>query len=381
MAAPRRLLTFLPLPRLTLRGQLALLYAGMFLVLGAALLAIANLTLHGQMSAVVSTKRAPATNIPIALAEHHADVHQLAVGSAVALGVGLLLALGLGWFIAGRLLGRLSTITTAAREISASNLHRRLAISGPDDELKELGSTLDGLFERLEASFQSQRHFVANASHELRTPLTAERSLVQVALADPEASVESLRSTCEEVLQLGVQQQRLIDSLLTLANSERGLDRRQLVDVGALAEHAVNAVQRQAGTALAHVEPHLSPASVMGDPSLLESLVSNLLENAVQHNVTGGWARISTHTSEGHTVVSVSNSGPVIAPDDIERLFQPFQRLGHERLQHGTGHGLGLAIVGAIAKAHEGTVTAHARLEGGLDVEVILPSTAQANRA
>jgi signal transduction histidine kinase len=163
---------------------------------------------------------------------------------------------------------------------------------------------------------------VANASHELRTPLAAERTLLQVALADPDATAQMLRSTCEQLLTLGHQQERLIEALLTLASSQRGVEQWERFD-----------------------------------------LVANLVDNALRHNVRGGQAEISTTTAAGRATILVRNTGAVIAPGDADRLFQPFRQLGNERIRHTGGHGLGLAIVHAIASAHGATLSPRARPE------------------
>jgi len=374
MDGPGKVASWLHLPKRSLQLQLTLLYGGVFFVLCVALLAIANIpVLSGSSSVSIAVHPGPEGNA-IASAQHGADVHRLVTGSAVALVVSVALSLVLGWLIAGRLLRPLRTITTTAQEISASNLHRRLALTGPDDEFKQLGATLDDLFGRLEASFESQRHFVANASHELRTPLTAERTLLQVALADPGATEESLRSTCKEVLKLGVHQERLIDSLLTLAASERGVEQREPVNLGHVADTVIVSRRPEAERGDVHVESMLDAAWTAGEPNLIESLVANLVDNAVRHNIAGGQVMVTTATIDGAATVSVTNSGVPIPADEVERLFQPFRLAGAARVHQVDGHGLGLAIVRAIADAHGATLTARARPEGGLAVEVRFPS-------
>jgi signal transduction histidine kinase len=290
--------------------------------------------------------------------------------SLIALVLMALLSVWLGRFIAGRALRPLQAITATAQEISASNLHQRLNLDGPRDEITALGDTLDDLFGRLEGSFESQRHFVANASHELRTPLTAERTLLQVALADPDATADSLRAVCEEVLTIGDQQSRLIDSLLTLAEGEQGIEARQPFDLADIAGSVLESRRADADGRGLHLEETLSPAEASGDPSLVESLVSNLVDNALHHNADGGRVEVATATIGGRAVVSVRNTSAMVPPDQVERLFQPFQRLGAERVGDDDGHGLGLAIVAAIANAHDATITARARPDGGLDIEV-----------
>ena len=252
-----------------------------------------------------------------------------------------------GWLIAGRLLRPLRTITATARDISASNLNRRLALDGRDDEFAELGETLDDLFGRLEASFESQRHFVANASHELRTPLTAERTLLQVALADPDATAQTLRSACEQVLALGDQQERLIEALLTLATSERGIEQWEPFDLAAVAWHVVTIRREEAERRGVHIETRLAAAPATGDPSLAESLVANLVDNAIRHNSSDGTAEISTAAAGGQATIRVRNTGAVIPPEQLDRLFQPFRpgrrraHPAHRRARARPGHRAG----------------------------------------
>jgi signal transduction histidine kinase len=358
------------MPRLTLRMQLTLLYAGPFFLSGAVLLTIMLL----QITVTVPAGPQPQANPgPAPSQAAGPGLHRLLTASAVGLAVMVLISLVLGWLVAGRFLRPLRTIIATARDISASNLHRRLSLGGRDDELTELGATLDDLFERLEASFASQRRFVANASHELRTPLTAERTLLQVALADPHATVETLRSTCQDVLALGQQQQRLIEALLTLASSEQGIEQHEPFDLADIAGNVMLGRQREAQRRGIQVDTTLAPAPAAGDPSLVESLMANLVDNALRYNAAGGRIEIATTTTAGRATITVRNTGPVIPPGEVERLFQPFQQLGSQRIRHTDGHGLGLAIVRAIASAHGATLTPRARPEGGLDIQVRFP--------
>jgi signal transduction histidine kinase len=275
-----------------------------------------------------------------------------------------------GWLLAGRALRPLQAITTAAREISASNLHERLALKGPDDELRELGDTFDELLGRLEASFESQRQFVANASHELRTPLTLERAILEVTLADPAASASSLRAACERVLAIGEQQERMIDALLALARSERGLERRVPLLLDTVTDEVLRERREEIARRGLRLDAKLEHAPTTGDPRLIERLVANLLDNAIRHNVADGWVAITTATEAGEAVLTVANSGPVIASEEVERLLQPFRRLGADRVGRRDGHGPGLSIVAAVATAHGATLTVHAQPDGGLRVEV-----------
>ncbi len=352
--------------RLTLRLKLALMYAAVFFITG--LLVVAIPFLGVQQTVPAGSGQPPQEATPHVFGIQQQFAIQM-------LGVVLLavVSFGLGWLIAGRLLRPLRAITATAQDISATNLHRRLDLSDRHDEFGELGDTLDGLFERLEASFESQRHFVANASHELRTPLAAERTLLQVALADPAASAGTLRTACEQVLALGRQQERLIEALLTLASGERGIEQPEPFDLADLTDKVVASRREEADRRDVRVDARLDAAPAAGDPSLAESLLANLVGNAVRHNVAGGWVEVRTGLTGGRAVVSVRNSGPVIPPEEVGRLFQPFQRLGRERVQHSDRHGLGLAIVQAIATAHGAVLAVTARPEGGLDIEVCFP--------
>jgi signal transduction histidine kinase len=352
--------------RPTLRAQLTLLYAGLLAALGGGLL-ILLVPLRGSAS-VQAGPHAAAVSAAL-----NAAIRNKEIIGAIALPVVVLLAVVGGWLIAGRLLRPLRTITAAARDISASNLNRRLGLGSREDEFAVLGETLDDLFGRLEASFESQRHFVANASHELRTPLTAERTLLQVALADPDATAQSLRAACEQVLTLGDQQERLIEALLTLATSEGGIEQWEPFDLAAVAWHVVTVRREEAERRGVRLETRLAEAPAAGDPGLAESLVANLVDNAIRHNSDGGRAEISTAGAGGRATIRVRNTGAVIPPEQLGRLFQPFGRANGERIRHAGGHGLGLAIVQAIARAHGATLTPKAQPEGGLDVEVTFP--------
>jgi signal transduction histidine kinase len=299
------------------------------------------------------------------------ELHQLLVQSGIALAVMLVASIGLGWIVAGRVLLRLRRITTATRDLSASKLHERLALEGPDDELKELANTFDDLLARLEASFEAQRQFVANASHELRTPLAHARTLLEVALADPQATTGSLRATCERVLAAGERQESLIEALLTLARGERGLDRREAVDLAALTDEVLLVRRSEFERRGLHVDAALAAARTSGDAHLVERLVVNLVDNAIRHNVVDGSVGVSTGTWSGRTVVRVTNTGPVVPASELDRIIQPFQRLGGRRV--GQGAGLGLSIVRAVAVAHDATLDVRSRPEGGLDVSVSFP--------
>jgi signal transduction histidine kinase len=370
--------------------RLTLFYAGLFLLLGTILLAIVYLlTSRGGAISVavpspvvrrnlklpnglVITLPAPPA-VPgqdIVTQQHNADLARLVTISWIVLLVTTAGAAVLGWFAAGRVLRPVREITATARTISAGNLHERLARTGPNDEFKQLGDTLDDLFGRLEASFEAQRRFVANASHELRTPLTLERTLLQVALADPNATERTLRATCEELLMSQADQERLLEALLTLASSERGLERRDPVDLPALVESALRQLTPKLDRRGISAEVTLGPATPLGDPALIARLIANLIDNAIDHNVDGGQIEISTQTLEERAVLTIGNTGPLIPAGDIDRLFEPFQRLYGARTHNDGHHGLGLSIVRAIAVAHDADLAAKPRPAGGLTVTV-----------
>jgi signal transduction histidine kinase len=310
----------------------------------------------------------------VSTAEFHIyyDLGQVVVICALLL-LGIAVTAGaIGWIIAGRVLRPLSTITAAARRIAASSLDERLALDGPDDELKELADTLDNLLARLEASFDAQRRFAANASHELRTPLTRERTLLQVTLADPASTTGTWRAVSEELLASNAEQERLIEALLTLASGEADASQREPLDLADITDAAL-AAQSGINRLGLHVHTDIQPAILDGDRLLVQQLVANLINNAVRHNHPGGDVQVTTGISSGRAVLSVTNSGQVIPPTEVDRLFQPFQRLGSRPARRDGGHGLGLSIVRAIATAHGATVTAEPRPGGGLAIDVAFP--------
>jgi signal transduction histidine kinase len=403
----------------TVRLRLTLLYVGLFLASAACLLVITYFLVARQLPGTVTLRTSgggtagtssqvvtggtgagaggglgacapPADGTLPTVAQMNDCVQQAAAGlrndtldqllieSGIALGIMAVASVGLGWLMAGRVLSPLRTITAAARRISARSLHQRIAMSGPDDELKELGDTFDQLLGRLDASFRAQRQFVANASHELRTPLARQRTLLEVALRDKQATNASLRTACERALAAGEQQERLIAALLTLARGERGLDAFEPFDLSAVATGALAAVRDEAEARAVTVTADLGAAPALGDPRLAEQLAANLADNAIRYNVAGGQVEIGTGDRDGRAFLTVSNTGPVIPPDQLGRLFQPFQRLDPGRSGSGPergGLGLGLAVVSAIAAAHGAELRAVTKAAGGLAVEVVFPAT------
>lgn len=400
--------------RLTIRARLTLVHGGLLLLAGVVLLAVTYVLVDQRMreplTGVIAkadvVQAAPFGKVPapgameqvrILVREAQDEAKRNALESLLTQGgVALLLisvvALGFGWLIAGRALQPLHQITGTARRIAAADaggrgLHERIALRGPRDEVKELADTFDLMLERLDRSFDGQRRFVANASHELRTPLALNRSLLEVAMSRPGASAE-LRQLGETLMAVNERHERLIDGLLTLADSEQQVVDRTPVDLAEIAGHLLDQV---AGTPELTVRRRLAPAATAGDPVLLERLTQNLVENAVRHNLpAGGEIDVSTGTADGRATLVVVNTGPVVPSYEIETIFQPFRRLHHDRVAAarpdpersgardragaGRGFGLGLSIVRAVAQAHGGGVHAHPRDGGGLVVTVTLPS-------
>jgi signal transduction histidine kinase len=381
------------LPRRTVRLRLTALYCALFFPLGVALVIITFFVTfqslhpsslqpvtqvheHGKTIVVPSGGAGVTTVTPsrdIHIGSLNLDLHEFLLGSCITLIVMIGISLLLGWLLAGRVLRPLRTITDTTQNISENDLHQRLTLPGPRDELTELGDTIDGLLGRLERAFDSQRRFVANASHELRTPLTVDRAMLQVALADPNITLDTLRAACGELLEAGRAQERLIDALLTLARSQRGLDHKEAVDLATVTNEVLHAHESSAATRELHVDASLGEATVLGDARLLYQLVSNLVDNAIRHNIPGGHVQVTLAASTAEATLNVTNTGPPIAPDQVNRLLQPFQRGTPDRTASSDGLGLGLSIVADIAEAHGVGLEVLPRPEGGLTITVSLP--------
>ncbi len=383
------------MPRRTIRLRLTVLYGVVSVLSAAGLLAI-TITLAGGWGERTARVPAPsqagsAASLQAALAQAQARIallqaqvnqadairaHRLLVAAAAGLAVMAGASVVLGWVVAGRALRPLRAITAATRQISEDDLHRRLAMPGPRDELTDLAGTIDGLLARLQAAFEAQRNFVANASHELRTPLAASRTMLEVALADPAASAATLRSACQDVLAEGQHQERLIDALLTLARSQRGLDRREPLDLARITAEVLRAREPAAARRNVTVHASMAAAPVRGDDRLLRQLAANLIDNALRHNLPGGSLSIHVTSDRGRSTLTITNTGPVIPAAQIGRLLQPFQRLSSQRPADDHGLGLGLPIVAAIVKAHQATLAVSPGRRGGLDIRTSFPAAA-----
>jgi signal transduction histidine kinase len=376
----------LALPRRTVRLRFTALYGVVFLLSGAVLLAIAGIVAAGATRVTKAAPVQPPGDQTSPSAQAHIDQlqHQLSqaqsaqssellLGSAVALAVMVVMSVALGWFVAGRVLRPLRMVTAATQRISADNLHERLAVQGPGDEVKDLADTIDELLERLEGAFAAQRRFVANASHELRTPLATMRASLDVAVAKPEpappqtiALADRLRAELDQV-------DRLLEGFLVLARTQHGeLPGHATLSLGPIVSEALaeRGDDITAKGLTVHETIHRD-VWVQGSRTLLRRMVDNVIDNAVGHNDDGGWIHIVTEADGEAAQVVVKTGGRILDQRQVEQLAQPFRRLAAERT--GSGAGLGLSIVASIANAHRGTLDLHARPDGGLRVGISLP--------
>jgi signal transduction histidine kinase len=405
-------------PRRTVRMRLALAYGALFLLCGTALLGVSyvlvasfplSATVHvTSPSNVRSSRGSPgSTTVHVAFPSHgttsqgspktgppgarpaspaavdaaqnaqrSADLHSLLVWFGVALGTMAALSVAVGWLMAGRVLRPLRHITATARHISEENLHQRLALAGPSDEITELAGTIDGLLARLEGAFDAQRAFVANASHELRTPLAMMRTSLDVAAAKyPPISKDA--SVLSAKVREGLDQaERLVESFLVLARAERGvIDDLTTLSLPQVIADALDNRTDRATAANVTLLRSLDLAEVVGSRTLLSRLAGNLIDNAIRYNQPGGWVQVTTTAGGRSARLIVENSGPVLHPGDAGQLGRPFRRGGAERTCSDGGVGLGLSIVTAIAAAHQGSIDIEARPAGGLRAAVTLPRT------
>ncbi|MFD7643876.1 sensor histidine kinase [Kitasatospora sp. NPDC059795] len=385
-----------------------MLHAGLFLACGAVLLFVQYLAVNrilGDRSVVITGTPVPAQAAETGMSQtastqsyveglapaQNASVMQAAEArfvdfkslvldsllsqSLITLAILAVVSASLGWWTAGRSLARLHKVTGAARRISEQNLHDRLALVGPDDEIKELGDTIDAMLVRLERSFDANRRFAANASHELRTPLALQRTSLEIPLAEGRVP-DDLKPSIERALRATARSDRLVAGLLLLASGQQGPQSSQATDLADLAADAVDLYRAQAAAAGITVTTDLDHAPTSGDPVLLGQVAANLVQNAVRHNVLDreGDVRVSTGRVAGGAELRVDNTGPTVDPTNVEHLFEPFHRGEAARLSTGRpGSGLGLSIVRAVVESHGGTVVAGARATGGLRVTVFLP--------
>ncbi|MGI5245859.1 sensor histidine kinase [Dactylosporangium sp. CA-139066] len=370
---------------LRIRARLTLLYGALFLAGGALLLGVTYLLVKQNIHQRTEGVTALPADVKVALGDQqlrlldfikqlqerqqHVEedtLHSLLTQGSIALGLVTVLGVGFGWLMAERALRPVGRITETARRVAGGNLHERIALAGPRDEIKELADTFDSMLERLDQAFEGQRRFAANASHELRTPLTINRTLIEVALGRPDPPPEVVQLG-ETLLAVNARHERLIDGLLTLVASDQALTVHDRVDLAEVARHVVGDPADEV------VAADLGPAPVVGDPVLLERVVQNLVDNARAYNVPGGRVWVSTARTGATARLVVENTGPHVPAYEIPGLFEPFRRL-RSRTGSARGTGLGLSIVRSVAVAHGGTADAEPREGGGLRVTVTLPT-------
>ncbi|SEF10783.1 sensor histidine kinase [Jiangella alba] len=375
----------------TVRLRYTAMYVALFFLSGTALLAIAYLLSLDDVSrteplddpasrpSALAQAQARIGELEAQLSQVQADQsHRLLTGSAIALVVMAVVSIVLGHLVAGRVLRPLRTITAATQRITADNLHERLALAGPADEVTDLAGTIDGLLDRLERSFTAQRRFVANASHELRTPLATMRASLDVAVAKPEPAPAQTVVLADRIRTELDQVDRLLEALLTLAHAQVGAPADSVpVSLGRVTAAALHARAADiAGRQLTVDDRDLQAGAwTQGNETLLSRMVDNVIDNAITHNRAGGWIRVETTAHPTSAILAVETGGQVLAQEQVAALAQPFRRLGVERTGSDTGSGLGLSIVAAIASSHHGRLDLRARSEGGLRVTITLPST------
>ncbi|MBO0692861.1 MAG: HAMP domain-containing protein [Acidimicrobiaceae bacterium] len=391
------------LGRRSVRARIALACAGLFLLTGAGFVAVTyTLVDHSLSSAPLTNQvKTPPRLIPIcknaerdgqltgALAaeckkvfasaaqfgadsQRSHDLHELLLWSVVGLAIATLVAGGLGWVIGRRILLPLQKVTGAARRASQEHLDERIRLDGPHDELRQLADTFDDMLDRLDHAFASQRRFVANASHELRTPLTSMRTLIDVAMAKKARNAEQLEIVLGRVREVLDQSEAIIDGLLTLARSDRGLTTLDSLDLEAAAQDAIDQIATEARASGIDIDAELSPAPLLGDRVLVERLAANLVDNATRYNITGGSINVKTGIEDGQSFLSVTNTGPVVPGSKLASLFEPFTRLD-QRVNGGQGVGLGLSIVASVVASHNGQINAEALSGGGMEITVRFP--------
>ena len=377
--------------RPTLRIRLTMFYGGMFLLAGLVMVLVMYVFVsqafhmvghpHLNLGAGVQVQTADGQDLTsgqynaIMASEEAATsstaLHTLLLKSISALIALLILAVAFGYAMAGRVLQPIGRITRTARQVASSDMHRRIELDGPDDELKELADTFDEMLERLDRSFESQRTFVSNASHELRTPLAINRTLLEVQLSDPESSPD-LQQLGKTLLATNERSEQLVEGLLLLARSDNELVDRRPVDLAEVARQALEQTRAEAADRGVRLESRLEPSVVSGNGVLLERIALNLIQNAVRYNLAeGGWVKVSVRTVDGAGELLVSNTGQLVPGYELEHIFEPFRRgSGKERTRSDKGVGLGLSIVRSVVRAHGGTIEAVGRPDGGLDMRV-----------
>ncbi|MEN8649274.1 ATP-binding protein [Streptomyces sp. 21So2-11] len=385
------------------RGRLTALYGGLLVLAGVLLIGLIYLlvrdALYSSISSAITTVVPPAglaraqewqeavpaqQTVPgyaqpgiaakgadyaatrrLSTAAEDAALDSLFAVSGVALALFSTASMALAWWMAGRVLRPVGVITARARRLSGENLHERLSLKAPPGELKELADTFDGMLDRIEQLVSAQQRFAANAAHELRTSLAVQRAAAEIGLAD-EPSPQKVARIRDKLIETAGESERLIEGLLLLAVCDQGIQRREPAALDTIVSTVAAALEEEAERRDVTVETVTKSLTVQGDTVLLDHLVHNLVANAIRHNHPGGTVRVRV----GANTLQVTNTGPVVAPKAVPRLFEPFRRAKERRHAPGEGVGLGLSIVASIARAHGATATATANTGGGLTVRV-----------
>jgi two-component system, OmpR family, sensor histidine kinase VanS len=374
----------LRLPPRTVRLRLTLLYSGLFLVSGVALLAATYVIFRNStgVDLIVPPGSRHGVTSPDALrtvrqmyegavARTTRNLHQGLFQAGIALAIMTVVSIALGWLVAGRVLRPLRTMTATTRQISERNLHERLALAGPRDELKDLADTVDGLLARLEAHVAEQQRFAANASHELRTPLAITQTLLDVARNDQSRGNDELVERLHFVNTRAID---LTEALLLLSRADQRSFAPEHVDLALIAEEASETLLPLAEERGVTIETSGDTTPTIGSPALLQQLATNLVHNAIVHNLPEhGTVWVATSAHPDTVELTVENTGEILTPQLVSTLAEPFQR-GSKRIRSDhAGVGLGLAIVKRITQAHDGTLTLAPRHAGGLCATVQLP--------
>ncbi|WP_159622156.1 sensor histidine kinase [Ruania rhizosphaerae] len=379
--------------RLTIRARLCASYAGLVSVCGIVFIALLYLYMRYVPSYDLQVRQAPeldpsaspdaasgpteptgfGTAQPLEIRSADDFLENLLIASAIALGILIVLGAVLGWVMAGRIIEPIAAINTAANRAANGDLDHRIHMDGPRDEIRDLSETFDRMLASLEHSFQAQRRFAANASHELRSPLTTVKTMIDVTLADPDAEACELRALAERIRDVNQSHIDTVEALLNLASASNALLAPEPVDLTPLIDEVMTELADEIEAKDLTVTVETAGARTLGNAILLRQAISNLLRNAARHNHAGGTIAIATSTGADRTRLTITNTGAVVDGDTLDQLTEPFARGNGRTVTRGTGHGLGLAIVAAIAHAHEGTLTLEANPGGGLIARLDLP--------
>ncbi|MEX5712498.1 HAMP domain-containing sensor histidine kinase [Parafrankia sp. FMc6] len=396
--------------RLSLRARLTVLYGALSILAGAVILTLLYLVVQARLDAELTRdaesriaalqqragqageatittpngSRISLDDLTEQIRGNEEKIRNAALDTLLVRGSGIVLAIGLatagtGWIIAGRGLRPLHAITATAEQIARStgphrDLSRRIALTGHSDDTQRLADAFDAMLETLDRAFDGQRRFVASASHELRTPLALERAVIELEATKPAAHPDTVHFA-DRLLAINTRNTDLVDRLLTLADGGNELTEPVPVDLADVAADVLAQTSTDTPTS-ARITADLVTAPVLGDPILLHQLVRNLVENAVNHNVPGGWIKITTGIDTGQTYLAIANSGLLMLPREVNGLFEPFRRGRSDRTRDTgrRGFGLGLTIVKAISDSHHAQITALPRQDGGMDLRITFPA-------